>query len=155
MQEIRAIDKLEGANLNGAKTVLAFEATQIAHGSEEAIRSYHAASSMFGSRIASREILPSSTIPRSDSDFGDISVPHSYIPIDQLKKGIPAFKLFHMVGLASSGGAARRLINQGGAYINGRRLEKIDCLITNNHLVNMEIILRSGKKRFYKIMVKK
>ncbi len=82
-------------------------------------------------------------------------MPHSYIKLDQLKRGIPAFKIFHMVGLASSGGAARRLIEQGGAYVNGIRIKSFDHLITENDLGDMEILLRSGKKRFHKIKIKR
>jgi len=50
--------------------------------------------------------------------------------------------------------AARRLIEQGGGYINGRRLEAFDYLITPKDFDNMEILLRAGKKRFHKIKIK-
>ncbi|MCD4763787.1 MAG: tyrosine--tRNA ligase, partial [Desulfobacterales bacterium] len=82
------------------------------------------------------------------------STPCTYIDEDQLKAGIPAFKLYHMVALASSGGAARRLIAQGGAYLNGKRLELFDYLITDSDIDNKEILLRAGKKRFHKLRVK-
>lgn len=157
MDEIREIERLKGADLNSAKTVLAFEATQLAHGGEEAKKAYRAAASMFGARVVPKEILPSSTIPRDESEVSGAveSMPHSYIKLDQLKRGIPAFKIFHMVGLASSGGAARRLIEQGGAYVNGIRIKSFDHLITENDLGDMEILLRSGKKRFHKIKIKR
>lgn len=153
MDEIRAIEKLSGADLNRAKAVLAFETTLLAHGKKEAERAYHAAASMFGARIVPRKILPSSAIPRGESDFDDISAPSSYIDMNRLKKGIPAFKIFHMAKLANSTSASRRLIEQGGAYINGRRIKSFDYLITDDDLDNMEILLRSGKKRFHKIRV--
>ena len=157
MDEIREIERLNGADLNSTKTVLAFEATQLAHGGEEAKKAYRAAASMFGARVVPKEILPSSTIPRDESEVSGAveSMPHSYIKLDQLKRGIPAFKIFHMVGLASSGGAARRLIEQGGAYVNGIRIKSFDHLITENDLGDMEILLRSGKKRFHKIKIKR
>ena len=85
----------------------------------------------------------------------DISVPNSYVDVDQIDAGVPAFKLFHMAGLANSGGAARRLIEQGGAYINGNRLNSYDYLVTKNDVENMEMLLRAGKKRFHKIIIKK
>jgi tyrosyl-tRNA synthetase len=170
MDEIRAIRLLKDADLNNAKSVLAFEATLLAHGIEEANKAHHAAANMFGARIVPKEILPSSTIPRGEgslkikvhdtvtindtaavSVFEEISVPHTIMDKEQLKEGIPAFKLYHMVGLASSGSAARRLIEQGGAYVNGMRIESYDYLLTDRDIVDLEILLRAGKKRYHKI----
>jgi tyrosyl-tRNA synthetase len=72
----------------------------------------------------------------------------------RLKKGIAAFKLFHEVGLADSNSAARRLLKDGGGYINGRRIEAFDVMITDNDLNNGEILLRAGKKRYHRIRPK-
>src|SRR5210317_92901 len=108
--EIWEIEKIQGADLNTAKAVLAFEATLLAHGREETLKANQAAISMFGNRDIAGHILPSSSIPRGGSEFDDVSVPESYVEAERLKAGIPAFKLFHSAGLASSGGAARRLI---------------------------------------------
>jgi tyrosyl-tRNA synthetase len=155
IEEIKEIEQLKGADLNSAKTVLSFEATRLAHGNEEAIMAYKAAASVFGERNISRAILPSSSVPRYNSGTADSTVPFSYIDFKRIETGIPAFKLFHEVNLASSSGAARRLIEQGGAYINERRIDKIDELITSNYINDMEILLRSGKKRFHKIKIKK
>jgi tyrosyl-tRNA synthetase len=150
--EVRAIEQLQGADLNAAKAVLAFEATLLAHGREETLKANQAAISMFGNRDIAGHILPSSSIPRGGSEFDDVSVPESYVEAERLKAGIPAFKLFHTAGLASSGGAARRLIEQGGAYVNGQRIDSFDFLISDQALNDANtIILRSGKKRFHKI----
>jgi tyrosyl-tRNA synthetase len=155
MEEIRRIEKLSGANLNDAKAVLAFEATCLAHGYQEAVHAYRAAASMFGARKIAHDILPTSTIPRGDSNVDDETVPSSFLDAEILKAGIAAFKLFHQVGLANSGGAARRLIEQGGAYINGARVESIDYLVTSADLDDQQtIVLRSGKKRYHKIELK-
>ena len=156
MEEIRDIGKLDGSDLNTAKTVLAFEATLLAHGRAEALKAYRASQSMFGNRIIDKTILTSSTVPRDESDFDDKSVPHSHLEIDKLKKGMPAFKLFHTAGLTPSGGAARRLIEQGGAYINDERVKSFDQLINDDYLDEKEtIVLRAGKKRFHKIIILK
>lgn len=155
MTEIQKAKQLSGSDLNTAKAVLAFEATRLAHGGEAAVNSFHAAASMFGGRTVPPEILSSSAIPRDDKMLNDGLVPQTRLDLSQLKEGIPAFKLFHIAGLASSGGAARRLIEQGGAYINGNRLKSFDYMVTNNDLTNQEILLRSGKKRFHKIKVLK
>ena len=152
MEEIRQTETLQGADLNSAKAVLAFEATLLAHGKEEALKAYQGAVSMFGDREIAAHILPSSTIPRGDSRLDDISVPQTYLAVEKLKEGIPAFKLFQTVGLAASGGAARRLIEQGGAYVNGQRIDSFDHLISDRDFDDDHtIVLRSGKKRFHKI----
>ena len=154
MSEIRKVEKVSGVELNSAKQVLAFETTRLAHGKEEAMQAYQASASMFGARVVPEEIIPSSTIPRQAWDSDDASVPRSYIKMDQLKAGVPAFKIFHQVGLAGSRGAARRLIEQGGAYVNDQRIASFDQLITENDIKDMEILLRSGKKRYHKIKIK-
>jgi tyrosyl-tRNA synthetase len=154
MEEINALDSLEGSELNSAKVVLAFETTLLAHGRDEALNAYQAAASMFGSRAVADHILPSSSVPRGEPGLEDDSVPHSFVEAPALKAGIPAFKLFRDAGLADSNGAARRLIQQGGAYMNGQRIDVFDQLVTDQDLDDQNsIVLRSGKKRFHKILV--
>jgi tyrosyl-tRNA synthetase len=162
MEEIKELEKLSGADLNSAKVALAFETTQIAHGKEEAINAYNDAKSQFGTQVVPKDILPSSSIHRNggvlpaleiEAAGGVDSTPHSNIEIDRLKEGIPAFKLYHMVGLSKSGSEARRLIEQGGAYVNGQRIKSFDYLITDSDIVDMEILLRAGKKRYHKIKI--
>ena len=154
MGEIRALETIEGSELNSAKVVLAFETTLLAHGREEALKAYQAAASMFGSRTIPGHILPASSVPRGESSLDDVSVPHSLVEAQALKAGIPAFKLFRDAGLADSNGAARRLIQQGGAYVNGQRIDVFDHLITEQDLDDENtIVLRSGKKRFHKVRV--
>jgi tyrosyl-tRNA synthetase len=156
MDEIRRVEKLSGASLNEVKAVLAFEATCLAHGYQEAVQAYQAAASLFGTRKIAHDILPSSTMPRGDSNADDQTVPSSFLDAEIIEAGIPAFKLFHQVGLANSGGAARRLIEQGGAYINGTRVESNDYMVTSADLDDQQtIILRSGKKRYHKIQIEK
>jgi tyrosyl-tRNA synthetase len=154
MEEIHAVKNLGGLDLNAAKAVLAYETTQLVHGEEEAVKAYQSAINMFGSRMAPDHILPSSLIPRDLSSGDDASAPHTFMSREELQAGIPAFKLFHMVGLAETGGAARRLIHQGGGYLNGERLEAFDRLITCNDINDMELLLRSGKKKYHKIKIK-
>ena len=167
IKEIRALEKLSGADLNSAKVILAFEVTQIAHGRAEALNAYRAAENMFGPRVVPKEILPSSSVPRNGAEVDNAqgrlegvlaaveidSTPQSTIELDRFKEGIPAFKLYQMVGLATSGSAARRLIEQGGAYVNGRRIELFDDLLTEGDIVDQEILLRAGKKRYHKIKI--
>lgn len=154
MDEIQKVTSLEGVALNTAKTILAFEATSLAHGVEEAIKAYQAACQMFGARKVPDEILPSSRIPRQEGEASDDSVPSSEMVKDDLEGGVPAFKLFHQVGLVQSSGEARRLITQGGAYVNGRRINAFDEMISIKDAEAGALALRAGKKRFHKILIK-
>lgn len=154
MDEIHAVRSLEGVRLNAAKAVLAFEATALAHGREAALDAFHAAAGLFGIPAISEDLLPSSGIPRGDAVGADDAVPTTVIESSDLKAGIPVFKLFNTASLATSGSAARRLIEQGGAYINGRRVEAVDAVVTDQDLVDEVILLRAGKKKFHKIKIK-
>ena len=154
MDEINAVADMDGSELNAAKAVLAFEATRLAHGEEEAKKAFQAAAAMFGRKTISRSLLPTSTIPREDAEGGEDATPFSFLETGHLKEGVPAFKLFLMAGLANSGSAARKLIQQGGAYINGNRIDKDDILIQDTWLdENKELLLRAGKKRYHKIKI--
>jgi tyrosyl-tRNA synthetase len=157
LKEIEAVERLQdGALLNGAKTVLAFEATGLAHGREEALSALQAAQRLFGQRELPVELLPSSGIPRTEVEFDLSGIPSSSIRLDCLAAGIPAFRLFHEIGLAASGAAARRLIDQGGAYINGKRIDRHEQMITVGDLTSDgSLVLRSGKKRFHRLQVEK
>jgi tyrosyl-tRNA synthetase len=153
MDEIRAVERLVGADLNTAKTVLAYEATALAHGKEAADQALEAASAMFGRRQLPGDILPSSRLPRQIRTDQEDAVPQTTISAAEFAEGVPAFKLFHQVGLADSSGAARRLLKGGGGYVNGERITAFDHLITAQVAENNALLLRAGKKRFHKIVL--
>ncbi len=155
MDEIRKLDSLSGADLNSAKAVLAFEATTLAHGREAAVQSLESAAGVFGTRVIPGHLLPSSTIPRGDVGDDRSGVPMTIVSSNDLKEGIPAFKALQMTGLVKSGGEARRLIGQGGGYVNGERIETFDQMITGDMLQEGEILLRAGKKKYHKIVLDK
>jgi tyrosyl-tRNA synthetase len=156
MAEIRALDGVQGGELNAAKTVLAFEATQLAHGREEAVAALEAAKRLFGRREIPDALLPSSTVPRGRDEGEAAAVPTSTVSLARLEEGIPAFRLFLETGLASSGAAARRLIGQGGAYVNGERIDSAEQLITAAHLTaDAALVLRSGKKKYHRVQAGK
>ena len=153
LSEIEAIKDVEGADLNVVKSVLAFEATSIVHGQREAAKAVKASYGVFGGRSIDAQILPSSAIPRGSCEAGLEAMPTTLIAQDRLRKGMAAFKLFTEVALCESGGHARRLIKQGGGYVNGRRIESIDTMIGEKDLNRGEILLRAGKKRYHRIKV--
>ena len=150
MDRVREVEKLQGADLNSAKAELAFEATKLAHGEEQAIDARNDALSKF--------VNLSASIRGNTEVTGDLTVtrpePDSFMDEARLKEGVAAFKLFHEVGLADSSSAARRLIKDGGGYVNGRRIEAFDVMITDKHLNKGELLLRAGKKRYHRIRAK-
>ena len=152
MAEIRDVVALEGAALNSAKAVLAYEATRLAHGKEEATKAYATAQQIFGAKPVPLDVFPSSSIPREKPADVNENTPCSSLAIGELKEGVPAFKLFNRVGLSSSGGAARRLIEQGGGYLNGNRLETFDYLVSDKDLQGDHLLLRAGKKNTTKFL---
>jgi tyrosyl-tRNA synthetase len=70
---------------------------------------------------------------------------------EELQKGLMAYLLFEKTGLCQTRGEARRLISQGGGYVNDRRIETFDQIIDFGDTLNDAIILRAGKKRYLKI----
>ncbi len=155
MQEIEVVKTLEGADLNKAKTILAYEATKIAHGEEEAVKALKAAVSVFGSIDVPNDLLASATIPRGVHRAGaDESVPTTTYD----KKDVLGVKLvvdlFCDTGLCKSKSDARRLVKQGGAYVNGERLTAVDQLVSASGFDGGELLLRAGKKKYHKIILK-
>jgi tyrosyl-tRNA synthetase len=154
MEEIQALAQVTGADLNSAKSILAFEATTLAHGAGESLKAYQASTSLFGRREIPMTLLPSSQIPRGAAGADEVEMPTSEVMEADLKAGIPAYQLFHDIALANSRGAARRLIDQGGAYLNGERIEIFDRLITVDDLDDDgTMVLRAGKKRYHRIII--
>jgi tyrosyl-tRNA synthetase len=136
MEEVRELSKLEGAELRRAKETLAFEATKINHGEEEALKARSAAQALF-----------------SGGAGDDSSVPTVEIRGLDMQDGIPAFELFAEAGLVKSRSEARRLIKQGGAYINGLRVERFDRPVTLEDLDDdSALLLRAGKKKFVRVV---
>lgn len=152
MEEIGQVASLEGAALNDAKAILAYEATRLAHGQEAADQAHAAAASMFGGREIPEGLIPTSMIPRKVAKAAD-ATPTTDIPAEEFAQGMGAADLFFRVGLAKSKGAARRLIEQGGAYINGERVGSHDAPVMADMAESGDITLRSGKKNFHIVRV--
>jgi len=143
MEEIRRIGKLKGEELRQAKQVLAFEATCITHSEEDARKAREASESLFGGMGK-----------KADGKEGLTSAPGYLVEHGRLEEGIPAWQLFQEVGLCKSRAEARRLIEQGGGYVNDDRIEAFDRKIGTADLLNGGILLRAGKKRFLRVSVK-
>jgi len=122
LEDILTVARMEGGALNTAKAVLAFEATQLVTAVKKRCWRFRQRSGFSAAATSPADILPSSSLPRGAAEVDAAAVPSSTIRLQQLKVGIPAFRLFHKAGLAATGAAARRLIDQGGAYVNGNAL---------------------------------
>lgn len=152
LAEIAMVESLEGHELNAVKTILAYEVTALTHGKERALAAYEASSAVFGRRKLPRDLLPSSRIPREVEDEAE-AVPTTRMGRVRLEEGIPAFILFVETGLCESRGAARRLIQQGGAYVNETRVKEFDARIGADQLTGDGILLKAGKKKIHRIVV--
>lgn len=138
MDEVRRLGNLEHEAIREAKEVLAYEVTQLAHGKAEADKAQAASRAAFGGGSLDKAEMPTSEIA-----------------IERLNSGIPIMTLFHEVGLANSRSEARRLIQQGGAYINEKQYQTIDRVVGSDLLEDDALLLRAGKKRYHRIVVKK
>lgn len=154
MEEIEQIKDIQGADLNKAKVILAYEACKICHGEDEAAQALKASVSMFGSIEIPNNLLPGSSIPRGrhQRDSED-SVPSSSYNKNDIIETIPLIDLFVDAGLCKSKSDVRRLIKQGGAYINGNKIADFDQKIIDDDIQNREVLLRAGKKKYHKIIL--
>ena len=135
MDEIRRLEKLEGSELRQAKQILAFEATKIVHGEAEALAAKKAARAAF-------------------AGGGDLSaMPTTEIDKARLVAGIGVLEIFAEVGLTKSRGEARRMLQQGGIYVNDTRIEAVEATINSTNLTANGILLRAGKKRYRRLVV--
>ena len=132
LNEIRKLSRLQGAEIREAKSKLALETTSLAHGREEALKAEQAAKSLFGSGGESEDI------------------PSTQIDSSSLLQGIGVFDAFRESGLCKSNGEARRLMNQGGLYLNQEPLSDPDYRITKDDSNEGSALLRAGKKRYHR-----
>ncbi len=150
-EEIEECGRSEGADIRKAKELLAFEATKIVHGEDEAKKARDSSRKLFGDVGIKGEgtyrIAP-------NNDYSQDSVPTLLMEKEEFILGIPIFKLFQKTSLCSSASEARRLIEQGGGYLNNKKVDKFDVLIKLEDLDEKdEILLRAGKKKFHRIKV--
>ena len=151
LEEITRLSALQGAELRQAKEVLAFEVTQLTHGEDEARKARDVAHALFegerseggpsggqGQRVLAGEL---------------VGVPETAIPQVRLAAGVAVVDLLVETGLAASKSAARRLIQQGGASLNGSRLAHLEAVVTSADLHDGALLLRAGKKHYHRVVV--
>jgi tyrosyl-tRNA synthetase len=134
LEEIARLSALQGAELRQAKEVLAFEATKLTHGEDEARKARDAAHALFGGA-------------------GELAgVPETAIPQVRLAAGVPVVDLLVETGLVASKSAARRLIQQGGASLNDTRVPNLEAVVTSADLHDGALLLRAGKKHYHRVV---
>lgn len=134
MEEVSKLGALEGAKINEAKEILAFEVTKLLHGEDEAKKAQ-------------------SGFQKAKEGADATAVPSTTYDSAKLDAGIPVLDLFAETGLAKSKGEARRLVQQGGAYINGEPVVSIEVMVSTEHVQNGAVLLRFGKKKFHRVVV--
>ncbi|MBR2477060.1 MAG: tyrosine--tRNA ligase [Clostridia bacterium] len=135
MEEIHELEKLQGAELNEAKKILAYEVTKLVHGEEEASKSKSAAEAAFGGASSA-------------------NMPSTEISADELGEGINILDLLLSCGLIPSKGEGRRLVQQGGVSVDNEKVTAIDKMITASDFNDGEIIIKKGKKVFHRVVLK-
>jgi tyrosyl-tRNA synthetase len=145
LDEIRRLEALKDSGLNEAKRILAFEATKITHGELEAEKARQAAAAAFGGKTAGG----GAAAP------GDITVlPTTAVPRSRLEAGIAPAGLFTEVGLTPSRKEAKRMIEQGGLYVNDERIDSVERLLSLKDLgPDGGLLLKAGKKKVHRIVV--
>ena len=145
------VGRLHSENINRAKEILAYEITRLAHGEKKAVAAYIASARQFGQADPEGKIETSSGVRELQLDV-DASVPTIRLPKSRLEEGIWIVKLFVEAGLCSSNGESRRLIGQGGAYLNDAKVDDPDKQVTTLDLDGTALQLRAGKKRVKRIV---
>lgn len=133
-------------NRGGLQRRLAYEITSLVHGQEIADKVVAASKMLFGAPIENL----------SDEDLSALfsDVPSTEISKQALENGIGLLQLMSDTGLQKSNGAARRLVEQGGAYINNQRIEDPTKQVNLKDLASETMmVLRAGKKKYHVIRV--
>ena len=135
LEEIEEMDKWEGAQLNKAKEILAYELTALVHGKEEAEKAQTAAKEIFVSGGAAAN-MPTTTLTDADFTDGQIGV----------------LTLLVKCGLAASNGEARKLVQGGGVSLNGEKVADFKQQLAKDFF-NEECMIKKGKKTFHKAVL--
>jgi len=135
MEQIREMDSWEGAQLNEAKDILAYELTKLVHGEEEAVKAREASKALFAGG-GSNANMP--TVTLTDDDFTDGSIDL----ISLMVKG----------GQASNRSDGRRNIEQGGVSVNDEKMSDLKKAFAKDAFTS-EFIIKKGKKSFVKYVL--
>lgn len=136
LEQIDEMDSWEGAQLNKAKEILAYELTSLVHGEEEAKRAQESARALFSQGNAAD--MPTTELTEDNFTDGTIDV----------------LTLLVKSGLVPSKSEARRAVQQGGASVDGEKVSDIYATFEKDKFLGDGIVLKRGKKNFRKVIVK-
>jgi len=137
MDEVGELCAAKDEKINDAKRRLAFEITSLVHGAD-----------------AAKEAADASRAAFESGEPGDLSgVPSREMPRGEVEKGIGILDLFVASGLCATKSDARRLVTQGGAYVGRKNVTDFNAVITADAAENGAILLRAGKKRYFRIIL--
>ena len=135
LEEIDKMESWEGAQLNEAKEILAFELTKLVHGEEEATKAKEASHALFAGG-ANNANMPTVTVTAEDFPEGELDI------ISVLVKA----------GLCDSRGDGRRNIQQGGVSVADEKVTDISTKYSLDDFKGEGLIIRRGKKKFAKVI---
>jgi tyrosyl-tRNA synthetase len=135
MEEIEKLAQLKDQQINEAKKVLAYEVTKLVHGEEEAVKAQQAAEALFGQGGVAKDM------------------PSTEVFLDEIAAGMNVLDLLIKVKLISSKGEGRRLIKQGGIYVNDERVETADLVVNEQDFKENELMIRKGKKVYHRVIL--
>jgi len=144
LDEVRRLEALKDSGINEAKRVLAYEATKITHGEKAAEEAKSASAAAFLNVDSAKlglssdhiQLLPTTTVARA-----------------RLEAGVSPAELFTEVGLTPSRREAKRLVEQGGLYVNDERIDSVERLVTVKDLgPDGGMLLKSGKKKIHRVV---
>jgi tyrosyl-tRNA synthetase len=135
LDEIEKMESWQGAELNKAKEILAYELTKLVHGEEEAEKALAAAKNIFAGGKDSAD-MP--TVTLSEDDLGE--------------NGIGILDIMVKSGLCGSKSEARTLVTQGGVSVNEEKLTVPATFYTKEQL-SAGLLIQKGKKKFIKVNI--
>ncbi len=135
LEEIDNLTNVEGSEINNAKEKLALEVTSMIHGKEEAEKALKASRTLFS----------------DGSDDSD--VPSTLVKKKLVEEGIGVLDLMRTVGLIKSNSEGRRLIEQGGISIDGKRVEDLGKTISLDDFNDGKILIKKGKKIYHQVKI--
>lgn len=133
MDEVRRLGALEGAEINEAKKILAYEITKMIHGQEEAEKAATASAALF------------------ESGKNMEHIPSFEISSDELAEDNRVVAILALSKLAKSKGEARKLISSGAVYVDDEKINDAEARIEAEALKGEGIIIRKGKKNFLRV----
>lgn len=130
----KGIGRLEGAEINKAKEILAYEVTKLVHSEEDAEKAQQAARELFDNSKGASDNAPTTEITQAD-----------------FEKGITIIEALRTTGLCKSNSEARTLIAQGGVSANDIKITDIGTVLGEEHINQGIILIKKGKKSYHQI----